>query len=126
MDLNANVKGMCHIANFLDLADAAAVADIRLCKLEQVFSKITCILPAGKETLSIGNGNLCIFCDILHGLRSRGIPVSYTHLRAHETGRNLVCRLLLEKKKKKYKSTSPRDSRMCQTNETYKREIRSI
>ena len=30
-----------------------------------------------------------------------GIPVSYTHLRAHETGRNLVCRLLLEKKKNK-------------------------
>ena len=27
--------------------------------------------------------------------------VSYTHLRAHETGRNLVCRLLLEKKKQK-------------------------
>ena len=31
------------------------------------------------------------------------ISVSYTHLRAHETGRNLVCRLLLEKKKKKSK-----------------------
>src|SRR5674476_1500680 len=30
----------------------------------------------------------------------RLISVSYTHLRAHETGRNLVCRLLLEKKKK--------------------------
>src|SRR5674476_1615480 len=30
-----------------------------------------------------------------------GWAVSYTHLRAHETGRNLVCRLLLEKKKKK-------------------------
>src|SRR5660397_210007 len=29
------------------------------------------------------------------------IPVSYTHLRAHETKANLVCRLLLEKKKKK-------------------------
>ena len=28
--------------------------------------------------------------------------VSYTHLRAHETGRNLVCRLLLEKKKRKF------------------------
>src|SRR5678810_1469027 len=25
------------------------------------------------------------------------LAVSYTHLRAHETGRNLVCRLLLEK-----------------------------
>src|SRR5450756_2831841 len=37
---------------------------------------------------------------------SRGIPklrlapVSYTHLRAHETRHDLVCRLLLEKKKK--------------------------
>ena len=28
------------------------------------------------------------------------IPVSYTHLRAHETELHLVCRLLLEKKKK--------------------------
>ena len=35
-------------------------------------------------------------------MHERGVdPVSYTHLRAHETGRNLVCRLLLEKKKKK-------------------------
>src|SRR5664280_3582168 len=30
-----------------------------------------------------------------------GVPVSYTHLRAHETVLDLVCRLLLEKKKKK-------------------------
>ena len=29
-------------------------------------------------------------------------PVSYTHLRAHETVLDLVCRLLLEKKKHKY------------------------
>src|SRR5660397_268612 len=28
------------------------------------------------------------------------VAVSYTHLRAHETKANLVCRLLLEKKKK--------------------------
>ena len=27
------------------------------------------------------------------------VAVSYTHLRAHETRSNLVCRLLLEKKK---------------------------
>src|SRR5450756_2966595 len=33
-------------------------------------------------------------------------PVSYTHLRAHETRHDLVCRLLLEKKKKK-KSKTP-------------------
>ena len=31
------------------------------------------------------------------------VPVSYTHLRAHETPEHLVCRLLLEKKKKKKK-----------------------
>src|SRR5450759_1751144 len=30
----------------------------------------------------------------------RKVPVSYTHLRAHETRHDLVCRLLLEKKKK--------------------------
>src|SRR5450756_2835788 len=30
-------------------------------------------------------------------------PVSYTHIRAHETRHDLVCRLLLEKKKKKNK-----------------------
>ena len=30
-------------------------------------------------------------------------PVSYTHLRAHETVLDLVCRLLLEKKKKQTK-----------------------
>ena len=30
---------------------------------------------------------------------ARRLPVSYTHLRAHETKANLVCRLLLEKKK---------------------------
>ena len=30
----------------------------------------------------------------------RSVTVSYTHLRAHETRHDLVCRLLLEKKKK--------------------------
>ena len=35
--------------------------------------------------------------------RAVGQPVSYTHLRAHETVLDLVCRLLLEKKKKKQK-----------------------
>eukprot|EP00658_Telonema_sp_P-2_P069959 TRINITY_DN5953_c0_g1_i2.p1 TRINITY_DN5953_c0_g1~~TRINITY_DN5953_c0_g1_i2.p1 ORF type:complete len:136 (-),score=21.55 TRINITY_DN5953_c0_g1_i2:58-465(-) len=35
---------------------------------------------------------------------SATFPVSYTHLRAHETPEHLVCRLLLEKKKKNKKS----------------------
>ena len=38
-------------------------------------------------------------------------PVSYTHLRAHETVLDLVCRLLLEKKKKKVPHNSSADTR---------------
>ena len=40
--------------------------------------------------------------------------VSYTHLRAHETGRNLVCRLLLEKKKKKINKKKKKKSNQVQ------------
>ena len=34
------------------------------------------------------------------GVAASLVPVSYTHLRAHETVLDLVCRLLLEKNKK--------------------------
>ena len=34
------------------------------------------------------------------------VPVSYTHLRAHETPEHLVCRLLLEKKKETHKQNN--------------------
>src|SRR5450756_703849 len=36
----------------------------------------------------------------------RDTAVSYTHLRAHETRHDLVCRLLLEKKKKKIRNNN--------------------
>ena len=39
------------------------------------------------------------FIEIEKGIEGL-IPVSYTHLRAHETVLDLVCRLLLEKKKR--------------------------
>ena len=38
-------------------------------------------------------------CGIATSMIYHLIPVSYTHLRAHETDSYLVCRLLLEKKK---------------------------
>ena len=41
--------------------------------------------------------------------------VSYTHLRAHETGRNLVCRLLLEKKKKEKKKKNTKKKKDKET-----------
>src|SRR5450759_5862826 len=37
--------------------------------------------------------------------------VSYTHLRAHETRHDLVCRLLLEKKKKKNKKNETHNNK---------------
>ena len=40
------------------------------------------------------------FCILIAWLHHDIVPVSYTHLRAHETDSYLVCRLLLEKKKK--------------------------
>ena len=49
-------------------------------------------------------------------------PVSYTHLRAHETGRNLVCRLLLEKKKKK-KHTAKKRTRCLEKVKKAKHEL---
>eukprot|EP00831_Metopus_contortus_P037612 TRINITY_DN29636_c0_g1_i1.p2 TRINITY_DN29636_c0_g1~~TRINITY_DN29636_c0_g1_i1.p2 ORF type:complete len:126 (-),score=4.42 TRINITY_DN29636_c0_g1_i1:1-378(-) len=36
----------------------------------------------------------------INAIQTLPTPVSYTHLRAHETSLHLVCRLLLEKKKK--------------------------
>src|SRR5665647_3152905 len=41
--------------------------------------------------------------QLIDKVKSYTNPVSYTHLRAHETDSYLVCRLLLEKKKKKKK-----------------------
>ena len=44
----------------------------------------------------------CTVAEALQHLQSKSTgPVSYTHLRAHETVLDLVCRLLLEKKKTK-------------------------
>ena len=47
-------------------------------------------------------------------------PVSYTHLRAHETVLDLVCRLLLEKKKnKRIKKKVKKTKRLQTSRHTY-------
>ena len=65
--------------------------------------KILCRNGTGEETddmskvIGIDLGTTLHHCHTGIGRA----PVSYTHLRAHETDSYLVCRLLLEKKKKK-------------------------
>src|SRR5665647_3843820 len=49
---------------------------------------------AASGRLPVGRAQHCV------AGRADPDPVSYTHLRAHETDSYLVCRLLLEKKKK--------------------------
>src|SRR5678809_902563 len=59
-------------------------------------------LSSARKLIEIGvlcaRINCVVFIGWLNCLHN-SFAVSYTHLRAHETGRNLVCRLLLEKKK---------------------------
>ena len=50
--------------------------------------------------LGVGAGGLYAMAALGLVLIHRASAVSYTHLRAHETVLDLVCRLLLEKKKK--------------------------
>src|SRR5665811_152065 len=54
------------------------------------------------QTARLGRPRPVRHTAVDHGQCDTGAdPVSYTHLRAHETVLDLVCRLLLEKKKKK-------------------------
>ena len=68
----------------------------------ELFDQLTLRLPleAYRPLLqchTLVNGE---FVEKVEAFRRHGYePVSYTHLRAHETVLDLVCRLLLEKKK---------------------------
>ncbi len=53
------------------------------------------------------------------------MPVSYTHLRAHETVLDLVCRLLLEKKNKK-KQKKKKTNKKQQQKTTQNHHIKHI
>src|SRR5678816_628951 len=65
---------------------------------EDVRAELAGIAPARECDRLAELSALFHFAGRLH-LLGRG-EVSYTHLRAHETPEHLVCRLLLEKKKK--------------------------
>ena len=64
------------------------------------------VLEALQTTLEEGEAMIADSVAYLHGA-GRRVPVSYTHLRAHETVLDLVCRLLLEKKKSTHTLSHP-------------------
>src|SRR5674476_1615669 len=70
------------------------------------FEAAALIIPSILFLSSIRFSPKICYCEIIYQRKVHHTghckSVSYTHLRAHETGRNLVCRLLLEKKKKTY------------------------
>ena len=83
-----------------------------------LFAVLALLIPSKKKLLMhiVVTFGLIIFLGGLDFFRSLGNPfenvwadsskpVSYTHLRAHETPEHLVCRLLLEKKKTKNNKT---------------------
>src|SRR5664280_3332120 len=58
--------------------------------------------PMGERAVATMTGSGLADSSDRRGVEGHGTgPVSYTHLRAHETVLDLVCRLLLEKKKEK-------------------------
>ena len=70
----------------LETADVVIMGD-DLRKLGDIFR-------LGRRVQRVVKQNLIIAFGVMGFL----LPVSYTHLRAHETVLDLVCRLLLEKK----------------------------
>ena len=81
-----NVTGVLHMGHCLN----NTIQDI-LIRRARMQGKNACWVP-GTDHASIATEAKVV-----------NMPVSYTHLRAHETVLDLVCRLLLEKKKKPQK-----------------------
>ena len=69
------------------IVDSLALENARLIKLDGVRAEY----PDGWGLVRASNTSAALIC--------RFEAVSYTHLRAHETVLDIVCRLLLEKKK---------------------------
>ena len=64
-----------------------------------IIDSITFVVNSVVRKTQTGNLVLCR-CFLLINTEYHAVPVSYTHLRAHETVLELVCRLLIEKKTK--------------------------
>src|SRR5678809_1635535 len=125
IDRNVNYTNICVArCNFGAFYRTVGSADGYVLGFEEIFKKIDETIAVGGNQLLLQGGHnpdlpLAWYEDLFRAIKSRypefklhalsppevihlsrlsqlPVPVSYTHLRAHETGRNLVCRLLLE------------------------------
>ena len=86
--------GGCGIKNDIQSINIRSILDMKDKILENMETKAKNSNKTNKEVEVNDEDNDASEPDSLE-------PVSYTHLRAHETVLDLVCRLLLEKKNKK-------------------------
>eukprot|EP00658_Telonema_sp_P-2_P033118 TRINITY_DN2437_c0_g1_i3.p1 TRINITY_DN2437_c0_g1~~TRINITY_DN2437_c0_g1_i3.p1 ORF type:complete len:119 (+),score=49.19 TRINITY_DN2437_c0_g1_i3:71-427(+) len=88
------------------LSSSSAASDVYKRQLQGSSHLVVCRSvvadPNGGDNV-FKNVGIVTLEDVVAQLLGAHEPVSYTHLRAHETPEHLVCRLLLEKKKKKTK-----------------------
>src|SRR5450756_2749276 len=101
-----------HAANLFGLAEPGNIYTRIMNPTQDVFEKRITALEGGVGALAVSSGQAATTLALLNlaepgdhlvsspVLYGGTYPVSYTHLRAHETRHDLVCRLLLEKKKK--------------------------
>src|SRR5678810_596194 len=70
--------------------------EVKVVKLEQNYRSTKNILSIANEVIKKNKSQIPkdLWTENAEGEKIRIVTVSYTHLRAHETGRNLVCRLL--------------------------------
>ena len=85
-------KGKHFVVMYGQTEATARMAYLPYEKALEKYGSMGIAIPGGKFTLADVNGNAITEPEVVGA-------VSYTQLRAHETKANLVCRLLLEKKK---------------------------
>ena len=105
VDVLFNCAGYVHAGSILDCDEAAWERSLQL-NVTAMYRMIRATLPG---MLARGGGSIINMASVASSIKgvpnrcaytaSKAAAVSYTHLRAHETRGNLVCRLLLEKKK---------------------------
>src|SRR5674476_1630776 len=95
LDLAGNIPRLGRLA----APDASATAHSKLCGSTvtvdvKMDGPVVSDFAHDVKACALGQASSSIMARHVIGSKPSE-PVSYTHLRAHETGRNLVCRLLL-------------------------------